>query len=522
MTTMTRSEDVRSAPTLIPIWLRYAITVVVVLATLFLLLYRLNQFPVPWYDEGSHLHVAKNYALYGVYADSSSEGYRPFGPAIGVGPTVLLPIAAVFKIAGVSIPAARLVIVAYSLITLLGIFFLVRHFVFYNYALLAVVLLLLLPTIRYIYYSRTVVGEVPGLAFLIVGLWLWLRPAGHKMGWLVVVGILMGLASITKNQYAFFILPSLLLCWIVNIVWYREKGHLYYIIPGVIAGIMFAAWTYLTIIKLGSGDNFSENLATLREAGAGALVVLTRDSLTQVFRILTDSGLYGILFIPAFIYGIIVSLPRNAAGRQYGIVMVFFAVSTAFFVMSLGWDRYAFAPATLAVLFVVILIRDMTQAFKFDWKGWRSALGTQSPVPARAAFCVVIGWLFVTVLVPGFLHTTEVMRQGNTNAYAVSDWITANVPQDAVIESWEQELGVLTDSRIHYPPQLILAKAVAAIWQGAPPASESYDFRDYGTPDYVVVGAFAVYTGIYPNERLTNYKLIENIGDYNVYQRQNE
>ena len=84
----------------------------------FLLVYHLDQYPAPWYDEGSHLHVAKNFALNGVYSDFSSEGNRPFGPAVGVGPTVLLPIALLFKVGGVSIPLARVVIVVYGVLAL--------------------------------------------------------------------------------------------------------------------------------------------------------------------------------------------------------------------------------------------------------------------------------------------------------------------------------------------------------------------------------------------------------------------
>ena len=34
----------------------------------------------------------------------------------------------------------------------------------------------------------------------------------------------MGLACITKNQYAFFILPSLLVNWIADMLWYRQRG----------------------------------------------------------------------------------------------------------------------------------------------------------------------------------------------------------------------------------------------------------------------------------------------------------
>ncbi|MEZ4638895.1 MAG: hypothetical protein R2856_28705 [Caldilineaceae bacterium] len=47
----------------------------------------------------------------GVYADYSSEGLRHFGPTIGVGPTVMLPIAAAFELFGIGLMQARLVIV---------------------------------------------------------------------------------------------------------------------------------------------------------------------------------------------------------------------------------------------------------------------------------------------------------------------------------------------------------------------------------------------------------------------------
>ncbi|MEP6989074.1 MAG: glycosyl transferase, partial [Chloroflexota bacterium] len=169
----------------------------VVLVSLFLLLYHLSDFPRPWYDEGSHLHVAKNFALNGVYADSSSEGYRPFGPAIGVGPTVMLPVAALFRAFGVSIPLARLVIVVYSILTLLTLYVMMMRFVSWPYGLLAVILLLTVPAIGYLYYSRTVVGEIPGTFFFLLGLALWLHPRGRTIAGLVGVGVLIGLSTIT-------------------------------------------------------------------------------------------------------------------------------------------------------------------------------------------------------------------------------------------------------------------------------------------------------------------------------------
>ena len=80
-------------------------------------------------------------------------------------------------------------------------------------------------------------------------------------------------------------------------------------------------------------------------------------------------------------------------------------------------------------------------------------------------------------------------------------------------------MGVLTDNNIHYPPQLILAYSVAEEWQRGDPVSNHYDFRTYGNPDYLIRGPFAVYTNLYPDDRLNDYDVIETIGAYQIYRR---
>ncbi|MEP6987344.1 MAG: hypothetical protein ABI970_17195, partial [Chloroflexota bacterium] len=109
--------------------------------------------------------------------------------------------------------------------------------------------------------------------------------------------------------------------------------------------------------------------------------------------------------------------------------------------------------------------------------------------------------------------------QTNGDAYAVANWVKANVPQDAVIETWEQEMGVLTNNKIHYPPQLVLAYAVAQEWQHGPSAANYYDFRTESTADYIIKGPFGVFTGLYPDDRLSNYDIINTIGAYQIYKK---
>lgn len=501
---------------------RWILTGGVIAITLFLLLYHLDGYPMPWYDEGSHLHVAKNYALQGVYADSSSEGYRPFGPAVGVGPTVMLPIAAMFKLGSVSIVNARLLIVLYSLLTLLLIYIIALRMTSWPYALLAVILLLFTSSIRYQYYSRTVVGEVPGMFFLMLGLALWMHPRGRTLLGLVLVGILIGLSTITKNQYAFFILPSLFVCWMADLFWYKKRGWRYFVIPGLISGLMFGAWLFIVIIKLGQGNNFAENLATLQAAGMGAFIVIDSESIPRVVSFLADEKLYGGLFIPTLLYGVLTSLRRDEQSQQRGIIALFLIVSTALFAISLGWDRYAFGPVVLSVLFVVLLIRDLVGLVNLNELRQLKLTSTKTTPVALLSGTLLVGWIAVALLIPLYSRFHDITALGNTDAYRVAEWLEANVPKTALIETWEQEQGVLTDRNIHYPPQRILAYSVAETWQNGAPVGDYYNFHDYVDPDYVVTGPFSDYTMLYSEDQLKSYEIVKQFGPYTIYHKRGQ
>jgi 4-amino-4-deoxy-L-arabinose transferase-like glycosyltransferase len=490
-------------------WMLGGVVLVALLG--FLLFYRLNIYPAPWYDEGSHLHVAKNLALNGIYADYSSEGIRYYGPAVGVGPTVMLPVAALFKIAGVSIPLARVMIAVYAGLALLVLYLLGRQLADARLGIVAVVLLVLAPGVEFIFAARNVLGEVPGLFFVLAGFWLWLKPGKRSLLQLVGVGILMGLAAITKNQYALIVLPGLLLAWIADLVWYRQRGWRYFVIPGVIAGAMFAAWTYIVLVAL-AGSEVSENLSTLRAASSGAFFLFGMAEMEKALRFLTDSGVYAALFIPAVLYGLVLSLRRTEVGQQHGILLIFLLVSTGLFVSSLAWPRYAFPAAAIGSLFVARLLYDLTGGFQFSLRGESSPLATAGSVGA-------FGLLAIMTILPLYLHLNAVRGQGSGDAYVLADYLNQNVPEDVVIETWEQEMAVLTNHNYHYPPQIVLAYSVDEIWRDGQPANELYDFREASDAEYVLVGPFALYTNIYPEEYLEGYELVHSQGAYNLYHR---
>src|SRR4029079_13819643 len=113
-----------------------------VVLALFLPLVNLPYARRTWFDEGSHLHVPKTLVQHGVYADISSEGYRYYGPTIGVAPTLMLPIALSFKLFGIGLLQGRLLIVAYLFVALVAFYALARRLHGSLIGLLALTLLL--------------------------------------------------------------------------------------------------------------------------------------------------------------------------------------------------------------------------------------------------------------------------------------------------------------------------------------------------------------------------------------------
>jgi hypothetical protein len=292
-------------------------------------------------------------------------------------------------------------------------------------------------------------------------------------------------------------------------------------VPGVIAGLMFGAWMYIVIIRLGGeGGSFSENLATLREASAGAFFLFKVDAIERALRFMIDSGVYAAMAIPVILYGLLLSLRRDREGQNWGIMMCFVLTGMGIFVTSLGWSRYAFAPVALLGIVLARLVSDLVRAMRPEWRGMRAVMRGEVPATSALGWVLLTGWAIIALAMPLYNHYHEIDTHGRGDAYAVADWLNANVATDALIETWEQELGVLTDHNYHYPPQIMLAHSVAEKWQGGKPVSEFYDFRDYVRPDYVVVGTFDKYAELYDREVLSEeFDLITSVGDYDIYQR---
>lgn len=484
----------------------------------FLVFHNLTRFPEPWFDEGSHLHVPKTLVRYGVYADISSEGFRYYGPTIGVGPTVMLPIAAAFKLFGIGLLQARLVMALYLLAAIYVFYRLVEHLAGKWIAWIALALLLSSRSVLFLEYGRQLLGEVPGFFFLLLALYLWFS-RWNENDWkrLSLIGLLFGLAMITKYQYLLFLAPTLILAWLLDIFYYKTSSHRNFLVPGIIAAGSFGIWQILTLQYLGPSTAM-ENLALLRASAEGAAFNFNLARLDANFGELTSRAAYLGALIPALLYGFFLSLPRTREGQQWSVLFLLAALNLIWYVVaSIGWIRYAFLGLSLSSIFIARLFFEVTEGFKFDWSaGWFRSL---FEIRNAAKFAVSL-WLLAIILIPTAKNVLEIVAPPPPYAMQMAEYLNQNIPLDAVIETWDPEMGFLTDHNYHYPPNALLAVAVEHIYDNGEPLRDHYDFVQAEQPAYLLAGEFSKWTEIYPLEELTDqYELIATFGNYDLYRK---
>jgi 4-amino-4-deoxy-L-arabinose transferase-like glycosyltransferase len=495
-----------------------------ILAVVFLALYNLTDYPLTWFDEGSHLHVPKTLVRYGVYADYSSEGFRHYGPTLGVGPTVMLPIAGSFSLFGIGLLQARLVMVLYLLAAFYVFYRLAGDLGGRRFAWVALILLVTSRGVGLLLYGRQVLGEVPGLFFLTAGLWVWFKE-WERSGWLrlFIVGLLLGLAVITKYQYLLFIAPCLGIAWLANLAYYRIAPHRIFVVPGLVSGACFGFWLAYLVLYLGPAATM-DNLVALRRALGGAAMTFSPDLMQQSLEVLLHPSVYLGSLLPALAYGLFISLQRNRGGQKWGILLLLAVINLAWYVLaSVGWWRYAFPGMAISGLFVAYFIHDLTDGFRVIPTGLGKSLEqTGTSLRSYGLRWAAMAWLAAMILMPTLQTVVEIMSPQFNAPQAMADFLDENVPPDARIETWEPEMGFLTDHDYHFPPTELLPDAVNYAYLGGPPLKEIYDFQQDGRPAYILVGDFGRWIQIYPSDILmAQYKRVVQIGSYELYQLDN-
>lgn len=239
----------------------------------------LTEVPPTWMDEGIITQVALNVVQHGVYGIQIAP--REFVPAgfITTSYPVIYPLVIAFSIGGVSLTSARVVMALFLMFIGVMSFFLIRSSGRSRNNILSALALLLLVTFAPLYGNgKNVLGEVPGLVFLLLSVLLlrYGERSCHMSNLLVLgSGLFLGVSMATKPVYLILIFPSML----VTLYFYRSlftKKQLLFFFSGAL--IPLGAWLLIHF----SGDSFFELMGAGNPDKISSLVLL-RNNLTRFF-----------------------------------------------------------------------------------------------------------------------------------------------------------------------------------------------------------------------------------------------
>ena len=475
--------------------------------------WHLDRYPRTWFDEGSYLEVSGNIANSGQYFSEAPDGSRDFAPVIAAGPTVLLPAAATQAVFGSSLWAGRLVGVVYLVLASTAVYLFSRRLFGGLAALGTVAVLFAMPAIDWLGTGRQLLGEVPALLFLVVGLSLAFRARSAAAA--VLAGLVLGLATITKGQYLLVLPPVIVLVAIFDFFTGKIRPIRWY--AALIAAMLaaFAGWFVVLLSLIGEGS-ILENYRLLRDASSGALLVFSFERMRAAWTLLIGpQSLF--LVVPSVAFSVyLVHKETNPARRLVLASLSIFQVTWFgwFAMASIAWPRYAFPAFAISSIFAGGMIVEWARMLRDRMRSgslpppWQRWVG----VAALAAISLLLSAGMYRQISPVF---TADEREPQNFAAAMD----AVVPVGSVVDGWEPEVNFLSERDMQYPPNGSLDRVVRATWLGA---ADDVDLSATLSSNYLVVGHFSQWVGVYDAALASgDYRLILSQDGFDLYERSN-
>jgi 4-amino-4-deoxy-L-arabinose transferase-like glycosyltransferase len=496
----------------------------ILVVTFCLLIYQLPNWPVIWFDEGVNLQVSKNLAQLNQYGIASSDGFRPFDPWVTTGPTVLVPIALAFKLMGIGLLQARLVMALYSLLTVFFFFLLAEHLFGTKVALLSSLLLLVSPvgtgmlgdtSGTFLGLSRMVMGEIPALLFILVGTLSWFRwlDMSNKF-FLLNSGIMFGLAFVTKPQ-TLLIIVVFAAIWFADRLWSRQLQWPSIVVPVTISLLSFLLWRgYQTVASGHDPTDFGSDIDLVLIQAASGFGLFRRNALNVLILLKSGALIWG---IPGLLYGLGSGMQRDKVAVKHMFMLSIVIVWILWFVLaSIGWIRYAFVGLMILQILTAKLLVDLAGGFanlkSLTLREGKLGFGDQT-LKQLAIFSAMV----LMVLVPLQERVRSIISaELEPPPIKFTQVLHAHVPEAALIETFEPEIVFLSDRTFHQPTASITNAAIKYVQFGQT-YSTVYDLSQI-RPDYIVNGPFGKWTDLYVEELTkNNYTLVASIDGHDLY-----
>lgn len=307
------------------IWPFWAILIVIVVS-----IPTLTTNPHLWVDEAKSIELARNFSNYGkLNIQTAPNEFTEFPQILqSTGYPVTMPLALIFKVFGYGLAQARLYMLFWMAIFLIASFIFLRKLFGDGEAVLA--LFLAISFASFYDSGRTVVGEIPGFVFLILGLYFWLSRDSYYLS-----GLWFGLAVVTKPSVFGLIIPVIALLFLLE----RETGFLKKIFKIGVGMVPAAvAWIFLVLDKPFSKAVWMSIISLYRNPyGEGSIWQNVINNLLNA-RYSSTLIYFGLLFL------VIILARKFIDSRKikyfFNFVIIYSVLAFIYYLRSPGWLRY--------------------------------------------------------------------------------------------------------------------------------------------------------------------------------------
>jgi len=357
------------------------VPVFLLLIALFFSTYKLTESPPVWYDEGIILQPAINLARLGGMFVQISPSEQISAQFISTGYTVIYPISLVFKYFGISLLNARLIMLVYLIVFVCASFLLAQRIFGFKYASLGTLLLVSFPPLYG--NGKNVLGEVPGLLFLILFLYF-INKIEHnykKTFYYILAGVFSGLCVVTKPLFL-----VLLGAVFLSIILFRRKIDFYWqkICLGILSFfIPFFVWVS-TQFKgsevLSDVFGYYSNPYGIKDIWSQIFINLGR-----FFTELTPTYFLGLFIIWVIAIIIRIKTKKNLSLTET-IAFIFSLLIFIAYFRTFGWYRYFFVAHIVTLIFTPSSVFIIYIFFKNHFKFFKKKLFA----PLIAIFILIV------------------------------------------------------------------------------------------------------------------------------------
>ncbi len=470
--------------------------------------YNLANYPTIWWDEAIFSETAANLAQHGRYAFTvqSPNQLSDLDFRISAGPAVILPVAAAYKLLGVSLVSGRVVAGIYLVFIFLALFLGARRLWGPVTALLAVALAFLGTDV--LYWGRPVMGDIPALGLYLCATCFLIRGLESRSLWpLFWGGIFFGLAFDAKEFYALACLPPLAL--LARQYW-GDKRRLGLSVLAFSAGAALPPLAYLAL------------KAVILGSLTGAIVhFLEQKRLLchEFFTPLTIGRIYpeSVLLLvqdPLFWLGCLGAgwtWKKETPSPGVTLWIWNFILWSAVYLTAVYWHRFALPGLFLACPLAAYFLRKVAALLTF---------GVFTPAPRWLAPGIIAAVLVLFYPVVGLDFFKQILICRGSAPSRLVQYLQTHVPARCLIETPEYELAFLDDDhRIHLMPSYFFVESTPDRVVLLNPRRQPYEFNRVGA-DILILGSFgkSVFKQVYPPALINReWRRIAQVDYYDIY-----